>query len=389
MTEHTHDVDWKKDFSVETLEQSQIKISGELPFSELAAHRSQAIKQLGKNIKIDGFREGNVPENMLVERIGEMAILTEMAERALAHAYPHILKAHELNVIGHPQIQITKLAAENPLGFTATIAVVPTITLPDYATLAKTANAEKASAAVTDEDVEQQIEQIMRQRMAYERLQAKAAANAEEKSVDVSEATELPTPESEAKKEAAAEEAVFDPATAPLPELTDEYVKGLGQPGQFETVDDFKAKIREHLSIEKEREVTTAHRAKITDAIVEATELTLPTVLIDGELQQMRAQMEEDIKRANMKMDEYLKHIKKTEAEMMAEWKPAAEKRAKLQLILNEIAQKENIKPDENEMHEQVKQLLEQYKDADEMRVRIYVGSVLTNEAVMKYLESQ
>lgn len=388
MSEHTHNVDWKKDFSVETLPESQVKISGELPFEELAAYRVAAIKHLGKNVKVDGFREGKVPENILVERIGEMAILTEMAERALSHAYPHIVEAHELNVLGYPQIQITKIAADNPLGFTATVAVVPEITLPDYKKIAKDANGSKASAAVTDADVDTQIEQIMRQRMAYERLQQKAAANAEEKEVEVTDATDLPTPESEAKKAADAEEEAFDPATAPLPELTDEYVKGLGQPGQFETVEDFKAKLREHLTIEKEREVTAAHRAAITDGIIEATTLELPEVLIDGEMRQMWGQMEEDIARANMKMEEYLAHIKKTEEELRAEWRPAAEKRAKLQLVLNEIANKEEIKPDQAQLEEQTKQLLEQYKDADEMRVKVYVASVLTNEEVMKFLES-
>jgi trigger factor len=388
MTDHTHDVDWNKDFTVETLPDSQVKITGELPFSELANERSAAIKKLGQNVKIDGFREGKVPEAMLVERIGEMAILTEMAERALAHAYPHIVKAHDLQVLGYPQIQITKLAPDNPLGFTATVAVVPEITLPDYQSLATEQNKDKASAEVTDKDLEEQTEQIMRQRLAYERLQEKAAANSEEKSVDVGDATELPTPESEAAKADAAEEEAFDPATAPLPELTDEYVKGLGQPGQFETVEDFKTKLREHLTIEKEREVTAAHRAKITDAIIDSTTLALPEVLIDGEQKQMWAQMEEDIKRANMSMDEYLGHIKKTEAELKAEWRPAAEKRAKLQLVLNEIAQKEDIKPDPQQLEEQVKQLMEQYKDADEMRVKVYVASVMTNEAVMKYLES-
>ncbi len=384
MSEHTHNVDWKKDFSVETLEKSQVKISGELPFEELAAHRSAAIKKLGKNVSIDGFREGKVPEAMLVEKIGEMAILTEMAERALAHAYPHIVEAHELQVLGYPQIQITKIAQDNPLGFTATVAVVPDITLPDYQTIAAQQNTDKATAEVSDADVEAQIEQIMRQRMAYERLQQKAAENTEPKKSEVTDATELPTPESEAKK---AEEE-FDPATAPLPELTDEYVKGLGQPGQFETVDDFKAKLREHLEIEKRREVEAAHRAKVTDAIIEHTTLELPEVLIDGELKQMSAQMEEDIKRANMNMEEYLAHIKKTEEDLRTEWRPAAEKRAKLQLVLNEIAQKEDIKPDETQLNEQVKQLMEQYKDADEMRVKVYVASVMTNEEVMKYLES-
>jgi trigger factor len=384
MSEHTHNVDWKKDFTVETLEKSQVKISGELPFTELAAYRSAAIKHLGKNVKIDGFREGKVPEAMLVEKIGEMAILTEMAERALAHAYPHIVEAHELQVLGYPQIQITKIAQDNPLGFSATVAVVPEITLPDYKAIATEQNKDKASATVTDADVDEQIEQIMRQRMAYERLQQKAAQNAEPKEQSVTDATELPTPESEAKK---AEEE-FDPATAPLPELTDEYVKGLGQPGQFETVDDFKAKLREHLEIEKQREVGAAHRAKVTDAIIDSAQLELPEVLIDGELKQMWAQMEEDIKRANMSMDEYLAHIKKTEADLSNEWRPAAEKRAKLQLVLNEIAQMEDIKPDQTQLEEQVKQLMEQYKDADEMRVKVYVASVMTNEEVMKMLEN-
>jgi FKBP-type peptidyl-prolyl cis-trans isomerase (trigger factor) len=86
-------------------------------------------------------------------------------------------------------------------------------------------------------------------------------------------------------------------------------------------------------------------------------------------------------------MDDYLGHIKKTKDDLKAEWTPAAEKRAKLQLILNEIAKKENITPDQGQLDAQVDQLLEQYKDADAARVRIYVASVMTNEAVMKKLE--
>lgn len=387
MSEHTHSVDWKNDFTIEHLDDSQVKISGELPFAELAAHREAALAELGKDVKVDGFREGKVPEEMLVEKIGEGNLLSEMAERALGHAYPHIVEAHELNVLGYPQIQITKLAPDNPFGFTATVAVVPNITLPDYKSIATEQNKDKATAEVTDEDVEQQVEQIMRQRMAYERLQKKAATEQEETgSESATDATDLPTPESEAAK---TEDEEFDPATAPLPELTDEYVKGLGQPGQFASVEDFKTKLREHLEIEKQREVAASHRAKITDAIIDSTDLKLPEVLIDGELKQMWGQMEEDIKRANMSMDDYLAHIKKTREEMNEEWRPAAEKRAKLQLILNEIANQEEITPNEQEVEEQTKQLLEQHQDADEQRVKVYVGSVLTNEEVMKMLEQQ
>jgi len=88
-------------------------------------------------------------------------------------------------------------------------------------------------------------------------------------------------------------------------------------------------------------------------------------------------------------MEDYLSHLKKTEEDMKKEWRPAAEKRARLQLVLNKIAKEEDVKPDEKQLNDQVKQLLEQYKEADEARVRIYVESVMTNEEVMKLLESQ
>jgi FKBP-type peptidyl-prolyl cis-trans isomerase (trigger factor) len=87
-------------------------------------------------------------------------------------------------------------------------------------------------------------------------------------------------------------------------------------------------------------------------------------------------------------MDDYLTHIKKTKADLETEWTPAAEKRAKLQLVLNEIAKQEDTKPDTEQLKSQVEQLVAQYKDADRHRVAIYVATVMTNEAVMKMLES-
>jgi trigger factor len=359
-THHHHDIDFKTAFSVEKQPESQVKITGEIPYTELLTERSGAIKALGQNVKLDGFRPGHVPEAVLVKTLGETAILAEMAERAIAHMYPHILEDHNIDAIGYPQISITKIAPESPLGFTAIVAVLPVITLPDYKALAKTINSDKESTDVTDADVEKQITDILRQKAAYERLQSKATTSSESAG-----ATEL------------------------IPELTDAVVATLGQPGQFTTVDDFKSKIREHLAIEKKTNINSNHRAKITDAIVDASTMDLPKILTESELNQMFAQMNEDLERANLKMDDYLKHIKKTKEEMVTEWSPAAEKRAKLQLVLNEIAKKEDIKPDEAQMTVQVNQLLEQYKDADKHRVAVYVASVMQNEAVMKMLETQ
>jgi len=382
---HHHDIDFKSTFTVTPEGKSTVKIAGEIPWRELMHERGAALKKIGQNVKLDGFRPGHVPEAMLVKHVGEMAILTEMAERAIAHMYPHIVEAHELDVIGYPEISITKIAPENPLGFTATVAVLPTFTLPDYKTLASDANKNKPSAEVTDEDVTSQINDILRRKVAFDRLQAKAAQKAKSEG---SGETTLPTPESEAEKAEEAIETEADLAKLPLPELTDELVSTLGQPGQFTSVEDFKTKIKEHLTIEKERDTVAKHRATITDTIIGATTIELPQLLIDSELNQMFAQMEEDITRAGLKFDDYLTHVQKTRDDLKAEWTPAAEKRAKLQLVLNEIAKVEEVKPDETQLKTQVDQLMTQYKDADERRVRVYVASVMQNEAVMKMLEN-
>lgn len=365
MSSHSHSVNFKTAFTIENLPNSEIKISGELPYVELESERTAAIVSLGRNVEIAGFRKGHVPQNVLEKHIGEMTIMAEMAERAIAHAYPHILEEHDIQAIGHPAIEITKIAPQNPLGFTATVAVIPTFTLPDYGKLAKEINKNRESDEVTDTELSEKVQDILRQKAAYDRLQSKAG---------VSEEDAIQTEE--------------DLDKLVIPELTDEVAQSLGQPGQFTGVDDFKAKLKEHLEIEKKQEVAAKHRADITDKVIDATEMNLPKILIESEINQMFAQMQEDLDRANLKMEDYLKHIGKTKEEMATEWEPAATKRAKLQLVLNEIAKAEKLSPDIELVNTQTKELLERFKDADEHRVRIYVASVLLNEAVMKKLES-
>lgn len=381
--EPSNGMDHKKDFSITAEAGSTVKIAGEIPADELERYRAGAIKALGRNLKIDGFRPGHVPEAMVVKHIGEMAILAEAAERAIAAVYPEIIKAHAIDALGQPKIEITKIAPGNPLAFSATVAVYPQLTLPDYKRIAQTLNKEELNAAVTDEEVDEQIKAILRSKAAYERLQQKAAAGE----------TETHTHADGTVHEGPAHDEAGRPIEnideLPLPELTDEVVKTLGQPGQFTDVADFKTKIREHLEIEKQREAESQRRAALTDKIVEASAFELPHVLVASELAQMSAQMEEDIKRAGLSVDEYLAHMKKTREDLQREWTPTAEKRARLQLVLNEIAKVEKIEPEPDRLEAETKHLLEHYKDADPMRVRIYVASVLQNEAVMKFLERQ
>jgi trigger factor len=372
---HTHNINYNEVFSVEQLPKSEVKISGELPFEEVLSERKGALKKLGKNIKIDGFRTGHIPDSIIEKHVGEMPLLVEMAERAIQHHYAHIIEAHHLDVIGYPKIEITKIAPNNPLGFSATVAVLPKISLPDYRQIASKVNNEKPSNEVTEEEVKEQIDDILRRKVAFDRLQNKASNN---ETLSDTEPNESPTLESEE-----------DLKKLPLPELNDDMVKTLGQPGQFNDVEDFKSKIREHLEIEKKRDVAAKHRSNISDAIIKDTVFEVPQILIESELKQMLGQMESDLERAHLKLDDYLQHIKKTKESLLTEWAPAAENRARLQIILNEIAKAENIQPDQEQLSAQVNQLLAQYKNANQHQVKVYVSTVMTNEAVLQLLESQ
>ena len=171
-----------------------------------------------------------------------------------------------------------------------------------------------------------------------------------------------------------------------LPEFNDEFVRGLGN--DFKDIADFKIKVREMISENKKDEAREKSRIMIADALGDATEAELPEIMIEAELDRSQSQFEHDIEKMGVKMDDYLKHAKKSLEDIRKDWRPHAEKKAKLQLILNAIAVKENIKPDQKEIDDEVNHIGENYKEADRERAAAYAETVLTNEKVFQWLEN-
>lgn len=109
---------------------SLVVITGELPYADLEAQRGRQSLRFLKRWKLMDSAKVMFLE-ILLSKIGEMPLITEMAERALLERrLPQLVIEHKLDVIGYPQIGITKIAKDNPLGFTITVAVAPEITLP-------------------------------------------------------------------------------------------------------------------------------------------------------------------------------------------------------------------------------------------------------------------
>jgi trigger factor len=103
----------------------------------------------------------------------------------------------------------------------------------------------------------------------------------------------------------------------------------------------------------------------------------------------MQAQLQSDIAQMGLQPEDYLKHIKKTWEDLRKEWHPDAEKRAKIQLILQKISLEEKIEPKKEEIESEIKKLTDLYKNADPERVKAYVEMILVNDAVIKFLENQ
>lgn len=340
---------------IKKLTDTNVEISAAVPFADIEPYRKRALKHLAKTTKLPGFRPGHVPEKIIIERVGEQGVLTEAAEHVLKDVYPMILRDKDIRAVGHPHVTITKLAAGNPFEFTIETATMPAFSLPDYVKIAQEEMSKKETIDVTDKDVDDVIADIQKTRM-------KASQKKSDEKVQETKAEETPPP------------------------LTDEFVKTLGH---FTNVADFKDHIKKNLLKEKEMLAKEKKRLAISDILIQKTKLTLPRILIDSELNKMMAQFQSDISRMGVSFDDYLKKIKKTEADLRKEWEETATKRAKLQVLLDAIAEKEKLVPDAKDMNTHVEHLKKQYGTADPERIRIYVETILTNEKVFAFLESQ
>ncbi len=359
---------------INKLPKSEVEIEGELEADVFEKYFNKALKKIGENLEIDGFRKGKIPENVLLAKVPEAQILGEMAELALSEHYPKILEENKIDAISRPEISITKLARKNPLGFKIKTATLPEMKLPDYKQIAKkiiSGLAEKdKNTEVTEKEVEDTIMDIRKSRAPK---------------IHVKDSTPLQTSPQKGEAPSPSEKA-GDEVKPELPDFNDEFVQALGP---FKDVADFKTKLKENIKLEKENQLKEKTRLKIVEKIIDELKVELPEILIEVELDKILYRMESDITQMGLKFEDYLKHLNKTVPDLRKEFRTDAEKKAKLALILNKIAEVEKISANKEQVASEVAHILEHYKDADPERATMHAENVLTNEAVFKFLEEQ
>ena len=351
MSKHDH-AHLYENISTKKLPKSEVEISGSIPTKNYAPYRARALKNLLANLELPGFRKGHVSEAAFLSRFGEQSVLEEIADIVLRESYPHIVAEEDLSPLGAPEIGITKLAKDNPIEFKIKVALYPTVTLPAYKDIAKEENAKPEDVAVTEKDVADTIVNLRKSRVPRDTEVSKEDADKEEN----------------------------------LPAYDDAFVQSLGN---FTDVQDFETKLKDGIKTEKQRAAKEKKRIALLERLALESESEVPTVLIDSELAKMLAQFESDVARMGGTIEGYLQHINKSLEDLKRDWRGDAEKRARLELVLREIADKEKLVPDPKEVEKEIAHLKEHHADADPLKLKAYVETILEKEEVVKFLESQ
>jgi trigger factor len=416
------------------LEKSQIEITIELSSQEFAPYIEKGAEKVSSQVKIEGFRPGKVPYEVLKQKIGEMTILEEAAHIAIMKTVDDIVEKETAprQPVGQPSVNITKIAPGNPLEYKVTLSLLPTIEIGDY----KGLKLKPEEVKIEKKDLEQALNDL-REARAQEKLVDREIKDGDKAMVDVelflskvpvedgnhknlpikvgkdyfvsgfdknllglkkgdTKEFSLVYPEKHHRQNLAGKKVDFkikvnDVYEIVVPELDDKFATQF----QLKTLDELKKALEENLLNEKKRKAELKNESEMISKIVDKTKFgDFPDVLVENEANNLMAELEESIVRQGGKFDDYLKHLKKTRNELMLEMMPNAIKRVKAALIIREIAVREKIAPSEKEIADKIEQLKAQYagqekimKMFEEAGYKSYLKNILTNEKVIEKLK--
>lgn len=337
----------------EELNPCTIKLTISCSSDQVAAGFNKAVKQLGKKVRIPGFRPGMAPKKMVEDALNPQALYETAAEEIVKSAYESALEKEKLEPHGMPSIDLEKIdKEEGACEFSAKIPLKPIVELVEYKGLA----AEKVVPAVTDEEVNAQIEELRRRGgekkevtergveegdvavvnlkvdgeegagrtfmvvagQTFEGLDKaiKGMAPEEMKSVKLDYPENFQNPDWAGKKKVASQVTVKSISAVTMPELDDEFAKSL----QTENVDDLKSKIKDAILDAKERSIQEMLRDNLLDQIVTGSKVEVADntweQVVDRRLREMQAEAQqqnttvEAVLGANgMKEDEFLEKL--------------------------------------------------------------------------------
>lgn len=396
---------------VEKLEHNMAKLTIEVPETELEAAIEKAYQKQKKSISLPGFRKGKAPRVMIEKMYGKGVFLEDAANSLIPVQYSMAAGESGLEIVSQPTIDVTQLEPGKPFIFTAEVAVKPEVTLGEY----KGVEVEKQNTEVLDEEVDAEIFKERESNSRMIDVEDRAVENGDTVNLDfegfvdgeafeggkgegyplvigsntfipgfeeqliganIDEEKEVNVtfPEDYQAEELKGKAAVFKCKVnriqkKELPEVDDEFAKDVSE---FDTLEEYKADIRKKLAEEKEKDAQRAKEDAVINKIIETSEMDIPDAMVDAQIDQMADDFGRRMQSQGLSLEQYFQFTGLTMEKLRDELKPQALKRIQTRLILEKIAEVEDIQPTDEQVDEEIAKMAEMYKmEADKLKEMI------------------
>ena len=369
---------------VEELSPTRVRLTVEVPFEELKPNLDHAYREVGRQVRVPGFRPGRVPPRVIDQRVGRGAVLEHAVNDAVPELYGKALQEHEMFALGQPDVEITKLDDGKELTFTAEVDVRPKFDLPDIDGLPVTVD----DADVTDDQVDEYLG-ALRERFASLKGTDRPVEAGDYVSIDLSASVDgNPVEDAQASglsyevgsgsmldgldealpgmssgdtktfrtelaggqyagQEADVTVTVHSVKVKELPDLDDEFAQAASE---FDTLDELRSATTAQLTAMRRGSQAEQARERALDAVLGQLDLPLPETLVREETELRERALDDRLRRSGLDRQAYLEAAGTTEEELDEQFGTDARRSVKAGFVLDKLAQAEELGVDQNEL---------------------------------------
>ena len=386
---------------VEKLEHNMAKLTVEVAAEDVEKALQAAYLKQRKQINIPGFRKGKVPRQMIEKMYGPEVFYDEAANNMIPDAYAKAYDESELDIVSQPKIEVVQMEKGKPFIFTAEVATKPEVTLGDY----KGLKVDKVSTRVTQKEVDEEIEKERERNARTIEVTDRAVQDKDEVTLDfegfvdgvafeggkgedypltIGSGSFIPGfeeqligaeidkevevnvtfPKEYHSEELAGKDATFKCTVhtikaKELPELDDEFASEVSE---CETMDAYRAEVKKNIKERKERTGKEKKENQAVDQAIENAQMDIPEAMIQNQIQQLMQDFVRRMQAQGLSIDQYYQFTGLDNAKIQEQMRPQALKRIQSRLVLEKIAETENIQISDEKFEEELKAMADMYK---------------------------
>lgn len=398
----------------------KVELTISLGTEELKAAEQVALTKLAKEVKIEGFRKGKAPLEMVAAQVDTNLLNQETLENALSKSVAEAFLKEKVQAINRPEVDIKKFIPGTELEFTATTEIMPKVELGDY----KKLGVKKEAIKVSKKEVKETIERILKN-FAEKKKVEREAKNGDEIIIDFlgkkdgvafngGKAEKFPLelgsksfipgfeegligkkagdelsldlefPKDYHAKDLAGAKVVFEVKIHEVrenvePEINEEFLSKLGD---FKTKEEFEKQIEEDLKTQKQAEVDEKFKDELVKKLAEVSKVPVPEILLEDQKHSIEMDMQQNLMYSGLSLEDYLERMGRTREEWLEkDVKEVAEMRVKSGLALAELSKVEKVESSIEELDARITQLKEQYGNSKEVQKQLSSNDVRRNLA--------